>query len=112
MNNIEIEQHAIDEYGERILNKQGDEFTDDMHMVARLEIINAVTSPDLIYHGKKDMPQIHVYGNFAIPVGVRGEEEWETMPYESLDDELVVKTVYPAQTFTKKLNNGSKANSA
>lgn len=103
--NINIDPHAIDKYIERIMERPDE--TDDYYLreEAITQILIAVADPDVIYHGKKDMSQIHIKENCEIPVGVRKEKNGDVYAYKSLNQDLYVPTCYPYGVFKNKLQS-------
>lgn len=96
---MEIYDHAVDQYLERIKNKSPNTSSLE-RVIAKRKIKEAVEQPDKILSTEEDKPQIHVKDNVAVIVGVRGEHEGHYEPYSDFEeDNLVVPTVYKSQTF-------------
>lgn len=106
---IKIEEHALKQYVTRVLKKEVESVGAEILRSAYLEIYLAALDPDWIYHKKKEMAPIHIRGDIAVPVGTREVVdpskklgEGKVVPYNSLNDDLTVPTVYDAAVFEKK----------
>jgi len=102
---VNIDSHAVDKYIERVL--QEPDKTSDYYLreEAATQILLAVADPDVVYHGDKEMSQIHIKNNCEIPVGIREQENGDIYPYESLNQDLYVPTCYPSGVFKNKLKS-------
>lgn len=94
-----IWDHAIERYIERILDIDVENPPDEMIKSARDEIVKAIEDPDIIYHEKDGMPQIHIRNNAGVVVGVGIDGADKILPYKSLDENIAVPTVYESSKF-------------
>lgn len=84
-----IPDHAVAKFVRHIYDEPTDYIPNSLERMARDEITDAAENPDLVYHGKPDMPPIHIKGRIAVVVdGSKGGE-----------DGTLVPTVYPRGTF-------------
>lgn len=97
--NIEVYDHAVYRYINRIYGMTEDEATEMDESVAEKEIMAAVKYPDNIVHNNEEKPQIHIKRDAAVIVGVESGDGETYLPYGSLDDDLVVPSVYEASGF-------------
>jgi len=95
-----IKTHAIRQYLIRVKDKDPKMVTNTEWNNAREKINEVINNPDKIVHNKKELPQIHIIGKVAVPVGVRGEKQGKYKPYDSTDQTLYAPTVYCTETFT------------
>ena len=101
---IDIKDHAVEQYIRRVMGIDPDEATEHIKISARQEIILAVDYPDDVYHGRKEMAQIHLRNGAGVVVGVNTEVDGKLRPYTDEDNEFVVPTVYDSSVFRSKLN--------
>jgi len=96
---MEIFQHAINNYLRRVKGKNPNASILERSL-AESEIKEAVEQPDKILSTEENKPQVHIKGNIAVIVGVRGEKEGHYKPYNDFEeDDIVVPTVYESKTF-------------
>lgn len=107
-----VERHAVRQYISRVLGKNPEDTSPFIWEVARTEVEEAIFRPDWVYHGKEDMPQIHVRNEVAVPVGVEKHGRDRLTPYESTEENLVVPTSYHAKVFEKKRNDNTARGAA
>lgn len=103
---VRVHPHAIGNCLERVMDVDEDEASTAQEREAASRILLAVAEPDWIYHGKKEMPPIHVKDGIAIPVGVEMEDSDNLRPYSSYMEDLVVMTTYKAEVFERKRDEG------
>lgn len=84
---MEIHEHAVDRYIERVMGLDPDRVGWHVREAARRNIGRAVTNPEHIYDEKEDEPPIHIRESVAVPV------DRETVP-----------TAYHSTSFTKKMD--------
>lgn len=84
---MEIHEHAIDRYIERVLGVNLELAGPSLRTMAEQKVRQAAEHPDETYHGDKTKPPVHIKGPVAVPV------DGETVP-----------TTYKAITFRKKMN--------
>lgn len=84
---MEIHEHAIDRYIERVLELRVEQAGDAVRDMARDEILKAAQYPNTVYHEKEDEPPIHIKQEVAVPV------DGDTVP-----------TTYRSITFKKKMD--------
>lgn len=104
---IFIGEHALHQYAKNVLNKRPDDLSEEDRVEIRKQITRAVMDPELVYHKKKKMPQIHIREKIAIPVGVDRENENTLGPYDNLAQDLKIPTVYRDEVFRSKVSDAN-----
>ena len=102
-----IKTHAVRQYLIRIQDLDPRMVSNTEWKAARDKINEAVNNPDRVVHNKSDLPQIHIKGKIAAPVGVPAEKQGEYRPYGATDDVKWVPTVYSTETFVDGRYDGS-----
>jgi hypothetical protein len=107
-----IKTHAVRQYLVRIRDVDPRMATNTEWNDARCKINEAIKDPDRVVQKSDDLPQIHLKGDMAVPVGVPGDGQGEYEPYDSSDDVKWVPTVYSVKSFAGGKYDGTRKQGA